>query len=128
MISERDLQELARFRPQNGLVLSLYLNVDPRRRTTEKYKLALRHQLNSVAEVADQADIARMERYFDLEYNWQGRGVACFSCQAADFWRAYPLWVPVEDAVFVSERPYVKPLNDVMGTYCLLYTSPSPRD
>ena len=117
MISERDLQELARFRPQNGLVLSLYLNVDPRRRTTEKYKLALRHQLNSVAEVADQADIARMERYFDLEYNWQGRGVACFSCQAADFWRAYPLWVPVEDAVFVSERPYVKPLNDVMGTY-----------
>ena len=117
MILERDLQELVGFKSQDGSVLSLYLNVDPRRRTTEKYKLELRHQLDSVAEVADPADIARLERYFDHEYNWQGQGVACFSCQSGDFWRAYPLWVPVEDAVFVGERPYVKPLSDVVGIY-----------
>jgi len=117
MILEKDLVELAAFRAPSAPILSLYLNVDPHRRTTEKYKLALRNQLDSVAELADPADLARVERYFDLEYNWQGRGVACFSCQAADFWRAYPLWVPVEDAVFVGEHPYVKPLNDVMGTY-----------
>jgi len=117
MILETDLRELVEFRSPDKPVLSLYLNVEPRRRSTEEYKLALRHQLDSVAEIADPTDIARVERYFDLEYNWQGRGVACFSCQAADFWRAYPLWVPVEDVAFVGERPYVKPLNDVMGTY-----------
>lgn len=117
MILEEELQELAAFRTHDAPILSLYLNVDPYRRTPEEYKLALRHQLNSVAEVADQADIARVERYFDLEYNWQGRGVACFSCQAADFWRAYPLWVPLEDAVFVGDHLYLKPLSDVVDTY-----------
>jgi len=117
MIHEAELRELAAFRAEGTGILSLYLNVDPRRRTPEKYKLALRHQLDSVAEAADPADMARVERYFDLEYNWQGRGVACFSCQAADFWRAYPLWVPLEDAVFVGGHPYVKPLGDVVYSY-----------
>jgi len=117
MILEEELQELAAFRTQDTPILSLYLNVDPHGRTPEKYKLALRHQLNSVAEMADPADIARMERYFDLEYNWQGRGVACFSCQAADFWRVYPLWVPLEDAVFVGDHPYLQPLGDVVDSY-----------
>ncbi|MBC8450303.1 MAG: hypothetical protein H8D78_21425 [Chloroflexi bacterium] len=117
MILAEELQELAAFRTQDASILSLYLNMDPHRRTPEKYKLALRHQLSSVAEMADAADIARVEHYFDLEHNWQGRGVACFSCQAADFWRVYPLWVPLEDAVFVGDHPYLKPLGDVMDTY-----------
>jgi peptide chain release factor subunit 1 len=91
--------------------------VDPRRRIPEKYKLALRRQLNSIADAADPADIARVERYFDYEYNGQGRGVACFSCQAADFWLAYPLSVPVEDAVSVGDHPFIKPLGDMMEAY-----------
>ena len=117
MITEKQMQELAGFRPTAGQVLSLYLNVDPRRRIPEKYKLALRRQLQSVGDVANPADIARIERYFDYEYNGQGRGAACFSCQEADFWQVYPLSVPVEDAVFVGDHPFIKPLGDVMETY-----------
>jgi peptide subunit release factor 1 (eRF1) len=117
MISERELQDLVAFKAPAGEVLSLYLNVDPHRRIPEKYKLALRHQLNTVSELADPADVARVERYFDLEYDGQGRGVACFSCQAADFWRAFPLQMPVEDTVFLGDHPFVKPLNDVLDTY-----------
>ena len=77
----------------------------------------MRRKLSSVAASADPADTARLERYFDLEYNGQGRGVACFSSQAADFWRVYTLEVPVEDAIFVGHHPYVKPLRDVMEAY-----------
>jgi len=117
MIHEKELLELAGFRGQLAPVLSLYLNVDPRRRTVDQYRLALRHQLGSVSEVADQADAEAIGRYFEFEYNWQGRGVACFSCRRDDWWRVYPLWVPVEDAILVARRPYVRPLIDISGVY-----------
>ncbi len=119
MIDERAIQELVNFRVDGASVLSLYLNVDPHRRTREKYKLALRRLLESVSAQADSRDLARVERYIDLEYNWQGRAVACFSCEAAGFWRAFPLLLPREDLAFVGDRPYVKPLTDIMERYAV---------
>ncbi len=117
MIRETELQELVEMIGKKAPVLSLYLNVNPLRRTVEKYKLALRRLLASVEDQANPADAQRVTRYFDFEYNWQGRGVACFSCQADGFWRAYPLFVPVEDSVFVNPRPYVKPLSNLLDNY-----------
>lgn len=117
MIRESELQELVEFQGKKWPVVSLYLNIDPRRRTVEKYKLSLRRLMSSISSDADAADIQRINRYFDFEHNWQGRGVACFSGQAQDFFRAYPLSVPVEDAVFVNPRFYVKPLSKLMDDY-----------
>jgi peptide subunit release factor 1 (eRF1) len=119
MIDGQAIQELVGFQSDGASVLSLYLNVDPHRRTREKYKLALRRLLESVAGQADPRDIAQVERYIDLEYNRQGRAVACFSCQARDYWRPFPLLIPREDLVFVGDRPYVKPLTDIMDRYAV---------
>ncbi len=119
MMDKRAIQELASFESDDAPVLSLYLNVDPHRRSREKYKLSLRRLLESVADQADPQDISRVERYIDLEYNWQGRAIACFSCQARDFWRAFPLLIPREDLVFVGRRPYIKPLTDIMNRYMI---------
>ncbi|HSJ53285.1 MAG TPA: hypothetical protein VLC52_06010, partial [Anaerolineae bacterium] len=58
-----------------------------------------------------------MERYFDFEYERQGKSLALFSCQSADFWRSYWLAVPVHNTTFVSHRPYIKPLTDVLDAY-----------
>ena len=117
MISEQDVQELVEFRSNGAQVLSLYLNLDPTRRSVEQYKLALRNLLTTATDTAHPTDAARVERYVDFEYNWQGRSLACFSCQAAGLWRAYPLLVPVQDQVYVGDRPYVKPLSDLMDNY-----------
>ncbi len=119
MIDEQAIQELVSFQSGDASVLSLYLNVDPHRRTREKYKLALRRLLESVAGQADPRDVAQVERYIDLEYNRQGKAVACFSCQAQDFWRPFPLLISREDLVFVGDRPYVKPLTDIMDRYAV---------
>ena len=118
-MDERAIQELVHFQSDDAPVLSLYLNVDPHRRNREKYKLALRRLLESVADRADPRDVARVERYIDIEYNWQGRAVACFSCQGRDFWRAFPLWLPREDLVFLGRRPYIEPLMDLVGRYAI---------
>ncbi len=118
MMQERDLQELAELVSVDAPIMSLYLNVDPHRRSGEEHKLSLRRLL---AEAADQgaapADIERIERFFDHEYSRQGRGVACFSLAKRDFWRKYELLVPVEDFVFLGSRAYIKPLSDLLDNY-----------
>jgi len=118
MMQEQDLQELAELASDKAAILSLYLNVDPHRRSNEEHKLLLRGLLaQAVDQGAAMADIERIERFFDHEYNRQGRSVACFSLQASGFWRSFGLLVPVEDFVFVGHRPYLKPLSDLWDNY-----------
>lgn len=116
MIDQAALQELAGFQAakKNARVLSLYLNVDPRTRTTESYRLALRHLLESVQGQAAPDDIARVESYVDKEYDRQSRGLAIFSDVSEGLWHALPLMVSLHDTVFVGLRPYLKPLGDVL--------------
>jgi len=117
MFSRKDLQELAEYKGTGAPVLSLYLNVDPSQHTTDEYKLALRQLLRGASAHAAEADIAAVERYFDLEYDWSGRGVAVFSCAADKFWRTFSMAVPVADHVFVSPKPYVTPLANLWDTF-----------
>jgi DNA-binding transcriptional MerR regulator len=118
MMQERDLQELAELKSATAPILSLYLNADPHRRSSEEHKLSLRRLLSQAAnQGAAQADVERIERFFEHEYNRQGRGVACFSQQKLGFWREYELLVPVEDFVFLGQRPYIFPLSDIWDNY-----------
>lgn len=116
MISEKELQELVDFHAKSS-VLSLYLNVDPTQHTKDEYRLTLKSMLKGVANEASAEDLAEVERYFDFQYDWQGKGVVIFSCLEEDFWRAYPLAVPVENHIFVADSPYIKPLTDVLDEY-----------
>jgi peptide chain release factor subunit 1 len=117
MITESELQELIDFQSDDMPVLSVFLNVDPSRRNKEQYKLALRKLLKEVSGQAVPEDIERVERFFNLEYNWQGKGVALFSCAAGGLWRTYSLAVPVRDGAFALSRPYLKPLTNLMDQY-----------
>jgi len=117
VFKESDLNELVAFDSEGSSVLSVYLNVDPTQQTTDQYRLQLRSLLKEVAGAAEPADIEAVERYFDFEYDWQGRGVVVFSCKNVDFWRSYSLAVPVHNYTYVSHRPYIKPLTDVLDAY-----------
>jgi peptide chain release factor subunit 1 len=117
MFTKSDLNELVAFDSEGSSVLSVYLNVDPTQQTTDQYRLTLRSMLKAVAGEAEPADIEAVERYFDFEYDWQGRGVVVFSCKHAGYWRSYSLAVPVHNTTYVSHRPYIKPLTDVLDAY-----------
>jgi peptide chain release factor subunit 1 len=117
VFTEHDLNRLVEFRSESTPVLSLYLNVDPTRQTTDQYKLTLRSLLKEASEEAKPADIEAVERYFDFEYDWQGKGVVVFSCQDAEFWQSYSFAVPVHNYAYVSHRPFIKPLTDVLDAY-----------
>jgi len=113
MFSDNDLRELLEFKSSEP-VLSLYLNTNPTEGNADAYRLRLRNMLK---EINLPEDIRAVEHYFNREYDWTGRAVAVFSCSEPEFFRAYPLAVPIKDHVLLSDRPSVKPLADLMDTY-----------
>src|SRR5512136_371007 len=118
MFGRDDLQQLAEYQGQHA-VLSLTLNVDPTRRTKVEYRLALRHLLHSVQGRAN-GDAALIERFFESEYDWSGRGLAIFSSEKENFWKVYSLAVPIVDSVVLGPKPYLTPLAnlwDVFGRF-----------
>ncbi len=115
MFSRDDLQQLAEYQGQHA-VLSLTLNVDPTRRTKDEYRLALRHLLHSIQGRAN-GDAAAIERFFESEYDWSGRGLAIFSSQKENFWKVYSLAVPIVDSVSLGPKPYLTPLANLWDVY-----------
>lgn len=113
MLTESNLRELLDFKPSN-LVMSLYLNTEPAEGNADAYRLRLR---NLLKEVNLPQDVNVIENYFNGEYNWSGRSVAVFSCAADNFFRAYPLAVPVSNLVHAGESPLVKPLTDLLDSF-----------
>jgi rubredoxin len=115
MFSRDDLQQLAEYQGQHA-VLSLTLNVDPTRRTKDEYRLALRHLLHSVQGRAN-GDAAAIERFFESEYDWSGRGLAIFSSERENFWKVYALAVPIVDSVSIGPKPHLTPLANLWDVY-----------
>ena len=113
MFTENDLRELLEFKTEQQ-VLSVYLNTDPTLGSADAYRPRLRGMLK---DVEFEEDVQKIEHYIDLEFDWSGKGVALFSCSEEDFFRAYTFAVPLRDRVRFSERPYVKPLADLLDFY-----------
>ena len=113
MLTNRDLKELLGYQAKSP-VLSVYLDTDPGKGSADAYKLHLRSMLK---EIDLPRDVEAVLRYFDHEHDWFGKSVALFSCQSEDFFRAYPLAVPLRSRVRVSDRPHVKPLADLLDSY-----------
>ena len=113
MLSENDLRELIDFIPPHPVV-SVYLNTDPSEGNTDTHKLRLRSMIREINLIKD---VETIEKFFDHEYSWSGRGVAVFSCAEEGFFKAYPLWVPVRNLIHISDRPSVKPLAALVDIY-----------
>jgi len=123
MIGESELQELIEF--QGRRVLSAYLNTDLGRESKEKYRLLFKDQCKVLKEsLTNREDIRelekgqeRIERFLDLEYDWRSRGLALFWSHDPQLWRAFAFPVPVPTLVFWTDKPYIKPLTDLMDRY-----------
>lgn len=114
MLSNENVKELLAFPNQSEPVISLYLNADPMEGSADVYKLRLRNMLKGISPTKD---VQAIEHYFNLEYDWSGRSVVVFSCSASDFFRAYPLALPVKDMIQVSQQPVVQPLIRLLDSF-----------
>lgn len=118
MIAKRDLRELATFTAGRTPVVSLYLDSDLSRQLKDQVKLVLRELLERArASGAAEEDAKRINRFVDLEYDWQGRGLIVFSCQDDGLWKPFPLPVPVKSQVYVGDKAYVMPFSNLQDRY-----------
>jgi peptide subunit release factor 1 (eRF1) len=117
VISENELRDLAGFVSTGSPAISLYMDTDLTQQLKEKCKLVLRDLLESVSESASDEDLARVERFFDLEYDWQARGIAIFSAADQGFWRQYPLTVPIESEMHTGARLHLRPMTELLAEY-----------
>ena len=113
MFTDSVLRELLNYSSPDP-VLSVYLNTDMPEGTVDALKLRLRTLLKEAHLPEDEAAILN---YFEHEREWTGRSIAMFSCAAQNYFRAFPIAVPVRSRVFVGEQPYVKPLADLLDAY-----------
>jgi len=113
MFTDNILRELLDYSSPDP-VLSVYMNTDMTEGAADARKLRLRTLLKEVDLPKDEAAIFK---YFELEREWTGRSIAMFSCTAQDYFRAFPIAVPVRSRVFVGDQPYVKPLADLLDAY-----------
>lgn len=114
MFTEENIRELLEFRTEQQ-VLSVYLNTDPTLGSADAYRPRLRAMLKDI-DLAK--DVETIEHFIDFEYDWSGnKGVALFSCSGEGFFRTYNFSVPLRDRVRTSDRPYVKPLADLLDFY-----------
>lgn len=114
MLTDSDLRELLSYQAKSP-VLSVYLDTDPAEGGVEVHKLRLRSLLKEVD--LSEEDEEAVTRYLEHEHEWAGRSVVIFSCADEDFLRTYTLQVPVRSRARVSDRPYVKPLADLLDSY-----------
>jgi len=113
MLTDANLQELLHYQTQHP-VLSVYLNTDPTKSSTESQKKSFRSLLKPINMPQD---VAAVEHYIEHQFDWNGRSVAIFSCAAEGFLRAYPLAVPLQSRVRISNQPHVKPLVNLLDFY-----------
>ena len=113
MFSEKDLQSFLEYSAE-GRVLSVYLNTDPTESNTEAVNLRLRNLLKAV-DLPE--DVQAVIDFVNLEYDWAARGLAIFSHQALQEFRAYQFNLSVPDKVFVGEKPFIRPMIRLMGVF-----------
>lgn len=115
MIEQKDLQALAEF-SGSGQVLSLYVDTNLAHNSKDALKLKVRQAIKGldVASMAD--DVEAITKFLDYEYDWQARGVAIFS-SGKELWKTMPLPIAVETQAFVTGRPYVRVLYDILGRF-----------
>ncbi len=121
------LRALAQTRPERGLVLSLYLNLDPRELSAPEARHTEIRSLISEAErqvaegalerdeeVGAREDIERVRRFLDEELDADGaHGLAVFASAPAGLWETVKLARPVSSRVLVDIRPLIEPLVEI---------------
>ncbi|HZB24459.1 MAG TPA: Vms1/Ankzf1 family peptidyl-tRNA hydrolase [Gaiellaceae bacterium] len=123
------LRELAAFRAAAGCAISLYVDLDPSIAPTagdvdsrfnalvnEAEKTAGRDAVSHDAREALKADLARIRRFFDSEFDRDGvHGLALFAAGGDNLWVTLPLSERVPDAIKIRRDLHLSPLVPLVG-------------
>jgi peptide chain release factor subunit 1 len=131
VITWNRLRELAAFRAQKGLAISLYIGFDPRTVATipsamtkinsmldeaQKSAFATRGELTHDQKRGLQSDLERIRNYLTNDFDRAGtHGLAIFAAGLDNFWSANALNESVSDRACVGPDFHLRPLVPLLG-------------
>jgi peptide chain release factor subunit 1 len=126
-----ELRDLAGFQAEQGVAISVYLDLDPSFLRTagdaqtrlnslldgaSRSNGAAKRDLTHQQRLALREDFERIRRYFDAEFEREGaHGLAIFCAGLDNVWRTLPLTEVVPDEIRVRESLYLAPLVPLVG-------------
>lgn len=116
MFSQDHMQELLTYEGNGDGVISVYLDTDSARQSTEAIKLTARGLLKEV-QPQHEKEAQAIERFLDLSYDWSKPGLALFCGKGGAFFRSYTSPVAFRNRIRLGPRPYVKPLAHLLDHY-----------
>jgi len=116
MFTQELLQELVAYNPNQGNILSLYLDTDSTQQSIDTIKLQAKGLLKEVQANHSQ-ETSAIEHYLDHNFDWSKPGLALFSAANGKFFRAYPTAVSFRNRLRVGQKPYLKPLAHFFDYY-----------
>jgi peptide chain release factor subunit 1 len=123
VLTQQEIDQLARFDSGGARVLSTYLDLNPARQVRRSYRIVFEDLVHELRDRLDEGARSELEREVAENQAWleshppRGKGFALFSCAPRKFWEAYFLPVTVTDHLAFDPQPDVAPLVDVLDEY-----------
>ncbi len=128
MLTQKTIERLSKMGSKDYFITSLYLHLDKnnnhkialkdllkdRRQRLEQIKLE--KKMNREQMVSLEKDFLKIEQFVHHEFlhNDHHKGLAVFSCHAADFWETLELPQPVPNHLNADYDPYVRTLSELL--------------
>lgn len=117
MLTQDQFQELLSYEANGKQVLSLYLDADASQQPIEAIKLQVKGMAKEASNQNHRDDLSALERYLDHSFDWSKPGLAAFSANGGQFFRAFPVNVSFRNRLRIGHKPYVKPLAHLLDVY-----------
>jgi hypothetical protein len=123
LISPADLEILQSFKSNGHVTLSAYLRLDTPKNRESAYDDFVLHMRTCLEQCRPQPECRQalledqeiVRLYLGTNGHRHHTSLAIFSCAAEFFWRAYPLFSPVDTQVSIGSGFDVEPLKQLLG-------------
>jgi hypothetical protein len=131
----KTIKELARMRPAQGYVLSVYVDAAPDGRGRRNFNVFLKKQFSeyekglrarSPESSGFPGDAQRVIRYLETELKPESKGAAVFVRQGQKDFQSFQTVLPLGNRVVIAKQPFIYPLAriaDDYGRYGILISS-----
>lgn len=130
LLNQEQIESLSKFKSENFLTTSFYLDSDKGRLTKKEISLSLKNLLRNAKSRLDLMDLSKEKRGSlskDLDKvskfcsqqlsSFSFSGLAIFSCSSEDFWQVFSLPNSPRNRVIFDMDPYVRLLSSILDEY-----------
>ncbi|MGB8953497.1 MAG: hypothetical protein WCC06_12625 [Candidatus Aminicenantales bacterium] len=130
LLSRNQLENLTRFKGEDFLTTSFFLDTDKSRLSKKEIFLSLKNILHISRNRLERMEISKEKKESlrqDLEKinaycsqnltSSRSSGVAVFSCHGKKFWQVFSLPQPPRNRILFDHNPYIRPLSAILDEY-----------